>query len=41
MNKIESFLEKQDKIILEDRNKILISLGITEKEYSPDGKASL
>lgn len=40
MNKIESFLEKQDKIILEDRNKILISLGITEKEYSPDGKAS-
>ena len=40
MNKIEMYLEKQNKIILEDREKNLIELGLTEKEYSPDGKES-
>lgn len=34
------FLEAQNKIILEDREKTLIELGLTEKEYSPDGKES-
>ena len=36
MNKVEQYLEKQNKIILEDREKTLISLGLTDKEYSPD-----
>lgn len=36
MNKIEQYIEKQNKIILEDREKTLIALGLTEKEYSPD-----
>ena len=36
MNKIEQYLEKQNKIILEDREKTLIALGLTEKEYSND-----
>lgn len=36
MDKIEQFIEKQNKIILEDREKTLISLGLTKKEYSPD-----
>ena len=37
MNKIEQYIEKQNKIILEDREKTLLVLGLTEKEYSPDG----
>ena len=36
MNKIEQYIEKQNKIILEDREKTLIALGLTEKEYSPN-----
>lgn len=40
MDKIEKYLEKQNKIILEDREKVLISLGLFEKEYAPDGKES-
>ena len=36
MNKIEQYIEKQNKIILEDREKTLLALGLTEKEYSPD-----
>lgn len=40
MNKLESFIERQDKIIREDREKTLISLGLTEKEYSPDNRKS-
>lgn len=40
MNKIEMYLEKQNKIILEDREKTLIALGLIEKEYSPDNRES-
>ncbi len=40
MNKIEQYIEKQDKIILEDREKTLIALGLIEKEYSPDNRES-
>lgn len=40
MNKIEEYIEKQDKIILEDREKNLIALGLTEKVYSPDNRES-
>jgi len=40
MDVIEEFLSKQDKIIAEDRAKILISLGLTEREYAPDNKES-
>ena len=36
MNKVEQYIEKQNKIILEDREKTLISLGLVDKEYSPD-----
>ena len=36
MNIIEQYIEKQNKIILEDREKTLLALGLTEKEYSPD-----
>lgn len=36
MNKIEQFIKEQDRIILEDREKTLIALGLTEKEYVPD-----
>ena len=36
MNKIEQYIERQNKIILEDREKTLISLGLVDKEYSPD-----
>ena len=38
MDKIEEYLEKQRKVILEDREETLISLGLFEKEYSPNGK---
>ncbi len=38
MNKVEQYIEKQNKIILEDREKTLISLALTEKEYSPDNR---
>ena len=40
MNKVEQFIEKQNKIIYEDREKTLISLGLTAKEYAPDNKES-
>lgn len=40
MNRIEQYIEKQNKIILEDREKTLIALGLTEKEYSPDNRES-
>lgn len=40
MNKVEQYLQKCDKLISEDREKTLISLGLTEKEYSPDFKES-
>ena len=40
MNKVEQYIEKQNKIILEDRDKTLIALGLTEKEYSPDNRES-
>ena len=40
MNKVEEFIEKQDKIIKEARDKTLIELGLFEKEYAPDGKES-
>lgn len=38
MNKVEQYIQKCDKLIKEDREKTLISLGLTEKEYSPDFK---
>ncbi len=38
MNKVEQFIEKQNKIISEDREKTLIALGLTEKEYSPNNR---
>lgn len=40
MDKITAYLEKQDAIIAEDREKTLIALGLTEREYSPDGRES-
>ncbi len=40
MNKVDQYIEKQNKIILEDREKILIALGLTDKEYSPDNRES-
>ena len=40
MNKVEQYIEKQNKIILEDREKTLIALGLTDKEYSPDNRES-
>lgn len=33
MNKLERYLQEQDRIIREDREKTLIALGLTEKEY--------
>lgn len=38
MSKVEEYIKKQNKVILEDREKTLIALGLTEKEYSPDYK---
>lgn len=38
MNKVEKFIKEQNAIILEDREKTLVELGLTDKEYSPDGK---
>ena len=38
--RLDAFLASQDKIILEDRQKTLISLGLTEKEYAPVGEHS-
>ncbi|MBO5935654.1 MAG: hypothetical protein J6Q94_09240 [Clostridia bacterium] len=40
MNKVEQYIEKQNKIILENRKKTLIALDLTEKEYSPDNRES-
>lgn len=40
MNKVEQYIEKQNKIIFEDREKTLIALGLTDKEYSPDNLES-
>ena len=36
MNKLEQYIKKQNKIICEDKERTLISLGLTEKEYSPN-----
>lgn len=38
--RLDEYLAKQDKIIQDDREKTLISLGLTEKEYAPDGEHS-
>ncbi len=38
MNKVEEYIEKQNRIILKDREKTLISLGLIDKEYSPDNR---
>lgn len=40
MDKIEPFIEQQDKIINEYREKTLISFGLCEKEYAPDNTYS-
>ena len=40
MTTIESYIEQQDKIISEHREKTLVSLGICEKEYAPDNVSS-
>ena len=37
MSRVSEFLQEQDKIIANDREKTLISLGLFEKEYSPNG----
>lgn len=37
MDRIEEYLMQQDKIIMEERQRVLIALGLTEKEYSPYG----
>lgn len=36
MTTVEMYLAKQDRIILEDKQKTLIALGLTRKEYSPN-----
>lgn len=36
--KVKEYLNKQDKIITEDREKTLITLGLTEKEYAPNNE---
>ena len=36
MNKVQEFLDMQEKIIQEDRKNTLVALGLTEKEYEPD-----
>lgn len=40
MNKVEQYIKKQNKVISEDREKTLIALGLTDKEYSPDNRKS-
>ena len=40
MNMVEEYIEKQNRIILDDREKTLISLGLFYKEYSPDNTGS-
>lgn len=40
MNQIGIYLDKLNKIISEDKARTLIALGLTEKEYAPDGKES-
>jgi hypothetical protein len=35
MNKVEQYIEEQNKIIQEDKEQTLIALGLVEKEYSP------
>ena len=40
MTSLERFLKEQDKIINDDKEKTLMALGITKKEYAPDGKNS-
>lgn len=37
MSKLEQYIDDQNKIIAKNREKTLIALGLTEKEYSPDG----
>lgn len=39
MSSFERFVREQDKIIREDKEKTLISLGITEREYAPEGRS--
>lgn len=36
MTAVEMYLAKQDRIIMKDKQKTLIALGLTRKEYSPD-----
>lgn len=36
MDQIERYLKEQDKIIRQDREKTLIALGLTQKEYAPE-----
>ena len=38
--KVEQLIKKLDATIIDDREKVLIELGLTEKEYSPDGEKS-
>jgi hypothetical protein len=38
MTSFERFIQEQDRIIAEDKEKTLISLGIVEREYAPEGK---
>ena len=38
--KVEQLVKKLDTTIIEDKEKVLIELGLTKKEYSPDGERS-
>lgn len=37
---VDCFMEKQENIIKQEKEKVLIELGLCEKEYSPDGMYS-
>lgn len=39
MTSYEHFIKEQDRIIQEDKENTLISLGIIEREYAPNGKS--
>lgn len=39
MTSFERFIQDQDRIIAEDKEKTLISLGIVEREYAPEWKS--
>lgn len=38
MDEVEAYLQAQDKVIQQDREETLIRLGITQREFSPNGE---